>query len=99
MNYIFKKHVRLDAERKELTAEADKLQKEFEEQMKQLQEKRQAVGPRRLQARHARYNQLEEQLNKEKATIQTSIQHKRREFIMPRSPTCFSTPTPKSARK
>ncbi len=94
MNYIFKKHVRLAAERKELTAEADKLQKDFEEQMRGVQERAKQLAPGSLlKPGTDDYNRLEEQLNKEKATIQTSIQHKRREFILRESHMLFNAYT------
>ena len=94
MNYIFKKHVRLNAERKELTKEADRLQKEFEEQMKSVQERAKQLAPGSLlKPGTDDYNRLEEQLNKEKAAIQTSIQHKRREFILRESHMLFNAYT------
>ena len=94
MNYIFKKHVRLAAERKELTAEADRLQKDFEEQMKSVQERAKQLAPGSLlKPGTDDYNRLEEQLNKEKAAIQTSIQHKRREFILRESHMLFNAYT------
>jgi Skp family chaperone for outer membrane proteins len=93
MNYIFKKHARLSAERKELTAEADKLQKDFEAQMKSVQERAQQLGPGGYKPGTTEYNQLEEQLNKDKATIQTNIAHKRREFILRESHLLFTAYT------
>ena len=94
MNYIFKKHVRLAAERKDLTAEADKLQKDFEEQMRSIQERAKQLAPGSLlKPGTDDFNRLEEQLNKEKAAIQTSIQHKRREFILRESHMLFNAYT------
>jgi Skp family chaperone for outer membrane proteins len=83
MNYIFKNHVRLIAERKALTAEADRLQKDFEEQMRGVQERAKQLAPGGLlKPGSTDYNALEEQLTKEKSAIQTLIQQKRREFIL-----------------
>ncbi len=93
MNYIFKKHVRLAAERKALTAEADKLQKDFEEQMRGVQEHAKQLGPGGFKPGSPEYNALEEQLTKEKSTIQTNIQQKRREFILRESHMLFNAYT------
>jgi Skp family chaperone for outer membrane proteins len=94
MNYLFKKHARLSAERKSLTAEADKLQQDFEAQMRGVQERAKQLAPGGLlKVGTDDYNRLEEQLNKEKAAIQTSIQHKRREFILRESHLLFTAYT------
>jgi hypothetical protein len=93
MNYLFKKHARLNAERKALTAEADRLQKDFEEQMRGVQERAKPLAPGGLKPGTDDYNRLEEQLSKEKAAIQTNIQHKRREFILRESHLLFTAYT------
>jgi Skp family chaperone for outer membrane proteins len=94
MNYLFKKHARLSAERKALTAEADALQKQFEEQMRGVQERSKPLAPGGLlKVGTDEYNRLEEQINKDKATIQTGIAHKRREFILRESHLLFTAYT------
>ena len=52
VNYIFKKHVRLKAQLKDLQAEAEKVQKDFERQLQDLQAGGQQLS--QTEARHAR---------------------------------------------
>lgn len=80
IGFILKNHVRLAAGRKDLTTEAEKLQKEVEEQMRQVNEDAKKLGPGGLKAGTQDYNDLEAKLVAQKAAIQTSVAHKRREF-------------------
>jgi Skp family chaperone for outer membrane proteins len=79
VGYIFKKHARLNAERKALTAEADKLQKDFEDQARAVQEKGKQLAA--YKPGSPEYNKLEAEIVAEQSAIKTSITAKRREFI------------------
>jgi Skp family chaperone for outer membrane proteins len=81
INYIFKKHVRLRAQLKELTEEGAKVQKGFEDQLRELQEQSKPLGPGGYKPGTMEYTQLEERLVKQKADIQAQIQLKRKDFI------------------
>jgi Skp family chaperone for outer membrane proteins len=79
VNYIFKRHVRLKAQLKELQGDAEKVQKEFEQQLQRLQEESQRLTT--LKPGTPDYQRLEESLVSQKAVIQGQIALKRKEFV------------------
>ena len=79
VNYIFKKHVRLKAQLKELQTEAEKVQKDFEEQLRRLQE--QGAQLSQMKPGTPDYQRLEETLVSQKANIQGQIALKRKDFV------------------
>jgi Skp family chaperone for outer membrane proteins len=81
VNYIFKKHVRLKAQLKELTAEGEKVQKEFEDELRALQEESKKLGPGGFKPGTPQYAELEERLVSQRSVIQGKIQLKRKEFV------------------
>jgi len=79
VNYIFKRHVRLKAQLKELQTEAEKVQKDFEQQLQQLQQDGQLLATKK--PGQPDYTQLEERLVSQKAVIQGQIALKRKDFV------------------
>ena len=79
VNYIFKKHVRLKAQLKELQADAEKVQKDFERQTQELQTQAQTLST--MKPGTPDYQRLEELLVSQKANIQGQIQLKRKDFV------------------
>lgn len=79
VNYIFKRHVRLKAQLKELQTDAEKVQKDFEQQLQRLQEQGQQLG--QLKPGTPDYQRLEESLVSQKAIIQGQVALKRKDFV------------------
>jgi Skp family chaperone for outer membrane proteins len=79
VNYIFKRHVRLRAQLKDLGADAEKVQKDFERQLQQLQEQKQQLNT--MKAGTPDYTRLEESLVSQQSIIQGQISLKRKEFV------------------
>jgi len=79
VNYIFKRHVRLKAQLKELQTDAEKVQKDFEQQLQRLQEQSQQLS--QLKPGTPDYQRLEESLVSQKAIIQGQVALKRKDFV------------------
>jgi Skp family chaperone for outer membrane proteins len=79
VNYIFKRHVRLRDQLKELGADAEKVQKDFERQLQDLQERSKQLS--QMHAGTPDYQRLEESIVSQKSIIQGQIALKRKEFV------------------
>jgi Skp family chaperone for outer membrane proteins len=88
VNYIFKKHARFKAQRKELQTDMEKVQKDFEEQGRRLQEQAQQLS--QLKAGTPDYVRLDETLVSQKAMIQGQIALKQKEFVQKESHLYFN---------
>ena len=78
ISHLFKHHAGLKKSLENLKAEAMLVQAEFESETKAVQKK--AEGLKDLTAGTTEYNKLESQLVKSRASIQTDIELKRKEF-------------------
>ena len=79
VNYIFKKHVRLQAQLTELQAEAERVQKDFEAKLQALQEEGKQLND--LKPGTPQYQTLEERLVNQQAMYKSQIALKRKEFV------------------
>jgi Skp family chaperone for outer membrane proteins len=79
VNFIFKRHVRLRAQLKELGQDAERVQKDFEQQLQRLQEMQQQLNT--MKPGTPDYQQKEESIVSQKSIIQGQIALKRKEFV------------------
>ena len=79
VNRLFKKHAELKRELRDLQAEATLVQAKYESELKALQKKSEEL--KGLTAGSREYQNLEEELVKEKARIQAEIPLKRKDFV------------------
>jgi Skp family chaperone for outer membrane proteins len=79
VNYIFRQHVRLKAQLKDLQADAEAVQKGFERDLQQLQDQKRQLSEMKPGSND--YQRTEEALVSQEANLKGKIALKRKEFV------------------